>query len=347
MASAAGQSGKLAKSASALSKAAGPVSRVLGSGDAAVAVLAAPWSAPGGKVYLGAYIVDIILTMTSVTVGLAGMFGFSSLVEVGVIDAERARASFSVLSPLVTMATYMSPLPAVIDSVRKMNAQGLPTLAFQLQAVCNVLSICYGIQIMNFAVLFTNMYGLAFQVMFLCADHYVRYTPDTSWIDFTARASILCLGAVYVMSTLAPLNILGQCIILFNIFLGVAPMRKIPAILRSRDCSALPVGMTSLALANNAVWSLYAVILNDVVVLLPSVLGYVFAVIQVLVIMWCKGTLAFDLGFILVLTDRAAIGARKMTAEKDELELGDTSEKKPFVEAVGEEFTTDVVAPAA
>jgi hypothetical protein len=48
--------------------------------------------------------------------------------------------------------------------------------------------------------------------------------------------------------------------------------------------------------------------IEDVVVLLPSVLGYVLSSFQVLVILWCRGLLPWELGFLLLPCGPAAAG---------------------------------------
>ena len=42
------------------------------------------------------------------------------------------------------------------------------------QAACNILGLAYGIQRTLLAVLITNMFGLACQILFLSFDHYIR-----------------------------------------------------------------------------------------------------------------------------------------------------------------------------
>lgn len=258
-------------------------------------------SGKGGKdeILPSSFILDVSFTFIALASGLAVMYFFVVLADSGAIDGHRLKLHLALLAPMVTMCAYVSPFPVVVDAIRQMNVQNLPTQVFYLQAICNVLSISYGIQIMNTAVLATNMIGLFCQVIFLCGDHLVR-ASNSHWFGFSLKATLLMNTGLYISTKLAPLNILGHSIILFNLLMFASPLTKFPRILRSRNASTLPFAMTFLQLCNNAIWTLYALFIQDIVVLLPSILGYLLSGIQVLVILWCQGSLPFDLMFLLI-----------------------------------------------
>jgi len=244
-------------------------------------------------------IIDCLLLVVSLAVGLSFPYGFTGLVDVGLLDAENVKSSLAMAAPLVTMTAYLTPMPLVVEAVAKMNVQNLPLQVFQLQSICNVLAICYGIQIMNKAVLVTNLFGLALQVLFLSGEHYVR-AVNTQWLSFSIKGSCFFNIILYVMATISPLTILGHSITCFNIAMFATPLTKLPIILRTKNASSLPCGMTVISVINNGIWTLYALLIQDTVLLLPSILGYLLAGFQVLIILWCKGMLPFDLSFILL-----------------------------------------------
>jgi len=245
--------------------------------------------------------VDLALLVGALALGVGAVWGTAGLTDAGVISKESLTSALALVCPLVTMCQYVAPIPIVLDAVKQFSAQSLPLQVFQSQAACNVLGIAYGIQITNSAVLVTNMFGLACQVVFLTTDHYVR-ASDT-WIWYSIRLSALINCVLYVFATLTPINVLGHTITLFNIVLFAVPLAKLGSILRTKNASSIPTAMTIIALANNGVWSLYAIMIQDSVVLLPSLLGYLLSAFQVFVILWSKGKLPFDLGFLLLLSD--------------------------------------------
>lgn len=269
-------------------------------------------------------LLDASFTVSTLAVGFGCIYGVAVLASAGLVERGALTVALSLACPLVTMTAYISPIPVVLEAVRSLNAQNLPLQVFQSQAVCNILSICYGIQITNAAVLITNMFGLLMQVLFLAADHYVR-SSSAGWMFFATKLSVGFNIGLYVFAALTPINILGHFISVFNIILFAAPLAKLGSILRTRNSSSLPTAMTCISGVNNGVWTLYALLIEDDVVLLPSVLGFLLSTFQVLVIVWCKGGLPYDLSYLLLRSRDGCSFLRSSVAKDVELQDMETA----------------------
>lgn len=242
---------------------------------------------------------DLVLTAVSVTVGTVILHVVAHLTLAGVIDMEKLLLGLSICCPGITMVQFISPIPIVLEAVSKMSAANLPVQVFQSQAICNILGISYGIQIHNPAVLVTNLFGLGCQTMYLASDHYVR-SSNTQWTWFVACGIGIFNCGLYYFAQVASITLLGHMITLFNVILFAAPLAKLGTILRTRSAASLPAAMIYISVVNNGAWALFALLLDDMVLLLPSVLGYMLSAFQVLVILWCRGILPWDLSFLLL-----------------------------------------------
>ncbi|CAE7446774.1 swt-1 [Symbiodinium natans] len=229
--------------------------------------------------------------------------------------------SLSLACPLITIMSYVAPTGMVLEAVRRMKASHLPMVVFKAQAACNVLSIGYGLQIANAAVLMTNLFGLACQILFLAGEHYIR-AGDAQWLPFALTTSIILNGGIVVARS-APINLLGQFITVFNIFLYSCPLMNLGAVLRTRNSSPFPTFMVGINVVNNALWSVYALLIEDVVVLMPSILGYACSFFQVLLILWCRNRLPFDLSFLLSLIQKTKAEMEAKTPESEPAEASD------------------------
>ncbi|CAJ1382339.1 unnamed protein product [Effrenium voratum] len=240
---------------------------------------------------------DVVLTIAALLSAVCAVCAVSKLVDLGWIDREVSTLSLSLACPLITIISYVAPSGMVLDAVRLLKANQLPVVVFKLQAACNVLSIAYGLQISNAAVLMTNMFGLACQVLFLAGDHYA--SVDSQWLFFALKISVLIDVGILCASSYVPMNILGQCITVCNVGLYSCPLMNMGNLLRTRNSSALPAFMVGINVLNNALWSLYALLIEDMVVLVPSLLGYCCSFFQIMLILWCRHLLPFDLSFLL------------------------------------------------
>jgi len=215
------------------------------------------------------------------------------------IDGLKLKLFLSFVCPLVTMTQFASPAPVVVEGLRKLDVQNLPTPVFISQAACNILGTAYGIRIQNKVVLASNMFGLACQILFLASYHYVR-NGNGQWLWYSVQSQVIyCIG-LYACVEVFSLHLLGQIITLFNLILFAVPLMKLGTILRTKNASSLPTAMTLVSTLSNGFWSMYALLIKDMVVLLPSVLGFVLCAFQVLILLWCHNKLPFDLGFLLL-----------------------------------------------
>lgn len=247
---------------------------------------------------------DLLLTIASVTSGCFCIGCVGALVEEEVIYRHEILGFLSIACPFVNILMYVSPIPALLEALRTRSGKALPVTGFWMQATCNILALSYGLQVKSMAVLATNMFGLGCQVLFLACAHDLQAEntfAKLSWMSFSALLSLALNAALYVFATLAPLGLLGHAITIVNILLFAAPLGKVGLILRSRDSSPLDPGMTFIALVNNALWSTLGLVIQDNVLFLPSILGYLLSALQVMVILWCKGLLFWDLDFMLLL----------------------------------------------
>lgn len=270
--------------------------------------------------------VDLLLFLSFITIAFAFVGFFARLPMAGVVDEETFTKYLSVLAPCCVMLSYSAAFPVLVDAVQRSSADNLPTLVFQSQAVCNILGIAYGIHTGNIVVVFANMFGLACQLIYLAMEHHLRI-PRSNWISWTywaMKLSLFFYVGLVTLTRLTSIDILGQLIFLFNVVLSLSPFVKIGVVLKNRDADCWPVGMTTIALLNNGLWILYALMLKDGVLLWPSVIGYLLATSQLIVIAWCRNALPFNLAFLL------AIMGGEMPLDDDKnvvhLELGKSVE---------------------
>mmetsp|Transcript_52731 Transcript_52731/g.119878 ORF Transcript_52731/g.119878 Transcript_52731/m.119878 type:complete len:161 (-) Transcript_52731:220-702(-) len=97
------------------------------------------------------------------------------------------------------------------------------------------------------------------------------------------------------MCVLVPLSLLGLLMIAVNLLLFSAPLAEVGKVLRTKDASPLPFAIVSASMVNNAMWSIYGVMIRNNAVMIPSVVGYLLAGFQLLLVAWCRDYLPLDL----------------------------------------------------
>lgn len=244
-------------------------------------------------------LVDLVLTVATLTISTGIIFGLAGLTDLGIIDKELCTTSMSILCPLVTMIQFLSPFPVVVDAVRKLNGKDLPMPVFQSQIICNVLGLSYAIQVHNTSILCCNLFGLACQILFLSSARFANQTRG-AWLIYGIQMIVVLNVGLYFFAAILPLSLLGHLITLFNIVLFASPLAKLGDVLRTRSAASLPAAIITISWGNNGIWTIFGILIQDQVVLLPSVLGFLLSTFQVLLILWCHHKLPFDLSFLLL-----------------------------------------------
>merc|ERR1712216_849527 len=65
-----------------------------------------------------------------------------------------------------------------------------------------------------------------------------------------------------------------------------------------RNAASLPTAMIVSSAFVNALWSLYGLLIKDVILSVASMIGFLFCTFQILVLLWCWNKLPFDLAFL-------------------------------------------------
>lgn len=193
---------------------------------------------------------DVVMLASSLLMAISGICAVPKMVDIGLMDREVSTLSLSLACPLITIVSYVAPTPSVLEAVRLMKASNLNVIVFKLQAACNILSIAYGLQIANAAVLMTNMFGLACQVLFLAGERHASL--ESKWPSFALFLSVILNVGIFVASQYVPINLLGQSITVFNIFLYSSPLMNLGTALRTRNSSQFPTFMVGVNVLNNA-----------------------------------------------------------------------------------------------
>lgn len=108
-----------------------------------------------------------------------------------------------------------------------------------------------------------------------------------------------------------------------------SPLLQLPTILRTKDASGLPFGMSVMNVVAGSVWTTYGLMLNDPLVILPNLFALVMGVIQVsLVFMFPGGkVVSASTAGDAVSTDKAK-ETKKAKTDDEEAELSPTTRRK-------------------
>eukprot|EP00921_Rhytidocystis_pertsovi_P014502 GHVQ01023448.1.p1 GENE.GHVQ01023448.1~~GHVQ01023448.1.p1 ORF type:complete len:495 (+),score=53.72 GHVQ01023448.1:746-2230(+) len=109
----------------------------------------------------------------------------------------------------------------------------------------------------------------------------------TGWMSFIATAVCLISAMLYISSCFG-MEVIGIACTLSNLMLFSVPLAGLGKMIRTRNADNLPLSIVVMMVVANATWGIYGNILKDPVVYVPSLIGFLLCVFQLLVVLWCR-----------------------------------------------------------
>ncbi len=213
----------------------------------------------------------------------------------------------SIMCPVLSISTYISPVGSVISMVKNHDDSNFPIEVVAAQTANNVACAAYGLQIGDEPFFLSSFVGLAFQFVWLTMWFWVRSRRSDKPMPFNLSRMnpilfSITLGSLLSTSifalSLVDKNFNGTSCVVLTFLLGVSPLAKLGAVIRQKDTSSIPVPMSTVMLITNVAWAMYGVMLEDSYIIIPSVFGFVVCVFQLIVAAWCNQYLFYDLTFL-------------------------------------------------
>eukprot|EP00397_Hematodinium_sp_SG-2012_P039529 GEMP01043171.1.p1 GENE.GEMP01043171.1~~GEMP01043171.1.p1 ORF type:complete len:295 (+),score=32.19 GEMP01043171.1:506-1390(+) len=217
-----------------------------------------------------------------------------------IIPVSDVTFTLALLAPMSSILLFLAPISSVRTAMTMCSSANLPTPGFRIQLFCNLLATAYGLAIRNLAVIVPNQFGMLCQICWLAYAIFIDCKSQKrpmNWLFFILEFVVACNVGLAAF-TLLSLRSLATIITASQIILCAQPLSQLSQILRTKNRDSIDTPITVMLIINNGLWAAYAGLLRDPVLFVPSLVGYLLSVFQVILILWCQGTLPFDLSHL-------------------------------------------------
>ncbi|RLN31441.1 hypothetical protein BBJ28_00006692 [Nothophytophthora sp. Chile5] len=222
-----------------------------------------------------------------------------------------ALSIINIAATISAAALCLSPFPD-FRRIHKQQNIGEVRILPVLMLCCNCFAwAIYGyLSESYFPVLSINVFGTLSGLAFTSV--FYRWTKDRAVLNkmgaYSAVGVLLAMtfvaltqSAVIPVSSSVLKAIVGYIAVAVNIGLYAAPLQTMKVVLRTKSAASLPLTMCVVNLVNGALWVSYALLSNDMFILVPNALGVVLTAVQVaLCIKYRPTSLPVQLGESLV-----------------------------------------------
>ncbi|KAF4320051.1 hypothetical protein BBO99_00005275 [Phytophthora kernoviae] len=202
-----------------------------------------------------------------------------------------ALAIINVVATITSIALYLSPYPDFRE-IHMNKSTGEVRVLPVLMLFCNsVMWALYGLASeIFFPVMSINVFGMITTITF--SSVFYRWSTERAVLNKMAAVTGLGLLVVLTFTVLAMISAipvssnvlvltLGYGAVAVNICLYAAPLQTMTTVLSTKSSASIPLTMCVVNLINSSLWLSYAVLSNNMFILVPNSLGVILSVVQV------------------------------------------------------------------
>jgi hypothetical protein len=205
-----------------------------------------------------------------------------------------------------TLLAILSPLPAIIQGVRKKEIKNLAFKFLTIGLFSAMMWTAYGLQLRDTTVIISNSFGVLFHIFYMNSFIYIKYCQNLKeqlqeMIKEIAIYNFIAWGIFLLFLKVLPVNLVGIIGTILVLFVFTALFEKIRISLIKKDSTYINMLLTCVLLSCNVMWITYGLKQNDIFLYGPNLYGFIVNNITLIVYFWTKEHIRHDNEIILFL----------------------------------------------
>ncbi|KAE8896280.1 hypothetical protein PF005_g7498 [Phytophthora fragariae] len=214
-----------------------------------------------------------------------------SLVNAAYMTSFLAAKSVPVVAVGSSIVFAISPWPTVATIRRSRSTLQFSFAPFFFYFVQSVIYTLYGWTTSNPVVGGTSLLGAVLGSYYVLV--FYKYARDrTQATRMLTSAMLVILLLVHQVVTRSPEEtqmLTGIPANILSVFTAASPLLQVKSILRRKDASCLPLGMSAMNVVAGTIWMIYGIMLGDPLVICPNLFALTMGTIQVSLILLYPG----------------------------------------------------------
>ncbi|XP_062119606.1 bidirectional sugar transporter SWEET4-like [Humulus lupulus] len=208
------------------------------------------------------------------------------------VSADAARTFVGILGNIISLFFFLSPMPTMVDIWRKGSVEQYSAAPYLATLMNCLLWGLYGLPLVHpgsLLVLTINAAGIVIQscfifFFFLFSQKKTRLKLLMVLLMELIFTSLLAFLALNLLHTHPKRSlVIGIICIFFNILMYFAPMAIMKLVITTKSVEYMPFFLSLATFVNGCVWTAYALIRFDPIIMVPNGLGLLFGLGQLII----------------------------------------------------------------
>ncbi|KAG2675401.1 hypothetical protein I3760_12G002600 [Carya illinoinensis] len=195
--------------------------------------------------------------------------------------------AFGILGNIVSFVVFLAPVPTFLRVCKKKSTDGFQSLPYVLALFSSMLWLYYASLKPDEILLITiNSVGCVVETIYVAL--YIIYAPKQARMLTLMLLLLLNFGGFCVILLLSRflaegpnrVRVLGWVCVALSISVFVAPLSIMRVVIRTKSVEFMPFTLSLFLTLSAITWLLYGILLRDLYVALPNILGFISGVLQ-------------------------------------------------------------------
>ncbi|KAG7951361.1 hypothetical protein I3843_12G003500 [Carya illinoinensis] len=195
--------------------------------------------------------------------------------------------AFGILGNIVSFVVFLAPVPTFLRVCKKKSTDGFQSLPYVLALFSSMLWLYYASLKSDEILLITiNSVGCVVETIYVAL--YIIYAPKQARMLTLRLLLLLNFGGFCVILLLSQflakgpnrVRVLGWVCVALSISVFAAPLSIMRVVIRTKSVEFMPFTLSLFLTLSAITWLLYGILLRDLYVALPNILGFILGVLQ-------------------------------------------------------------------
>ncbi|XVF08645.1 hypothetical protein REPUB_Repub07fG0020600 [Reevesia pubescens] len=196
---------------------------------------------------------------------------------------------FGILGNVVSFMVSLAPLPTFYQIYKKKTSEGYQAIPYVVSLFSAMLWIYYALLKKDAMLLVTiNTFCVFIQTFYLVAFFY--YGPKkekVATVKLILLFNVFGFGAIFLSTfflknPIIRLQILGYICMAFALCVFVAPLGIVRKVIKTKSVEYMPFTLSVFLTIGAVMWFFYGLLLKDINIAVPNVLGFIFGILQMI-----------------------------------------------------------------
>ncbi|XWS47772.1 hypothetical protein CRYUN_Cryun13aG0013800 [Craigia yunnanensis] len=196
---------------------------------------------------------------------------------------------FGLLGNISTFLVFLAPLPTFIRVCKKKSTEGFQSIPYVVSLFSAMLWLYYAfVKSGAFLLITINSFGCVVETLYIVV--YIVYAPKQTrmftlriliLLDFGGFFSILLLFHFLAKGS-NRVQLLGWICVAFATSVFAAPLSIIRKVIKTKSVEYMPFALSVFLTLGAVMWFFYGLLLKDMNIAVPNVLGFIFGILQMI-----------------------------------------------------------------